>query len=49
MKGNMSKGKLTMPKLDFGSKGYGKASMGMHSALKIKKTKFKSVLASAGV
>jgi hypothetical protein len=49
MKGNMTKGKLTMPKMNFGSKTFTKPKFNMHATLKGKKTKFKSILASAGV
>lgn len=45
----MTRGTLTMPKMDFGSKTISKPKFNMHATLKGKKTKFKSVLASAGV
>lgn len=49
MKGNMTRGKLTMPKPSFGSKTFTKPKWSLHASLSGKKHKFKSVLASAGV
>jgi len=49
MKGKMTRGTLTMPKMNFGSKTFTKPKFNMHATLKGKKVKMKSILASAGV
>lgn len=49
VKGSLNKGKLTMPKMNFGSKTFTKPKFNMHATLKGKKQKFRSVLDAAGV